>query len=246
MKALGLEKLSKNFGGIHAINSVDLTLEVGERRAIIGPNGAGKTTLFNLISGLMPVSSGRIFLFDRDITDMPAHKRQSLGLGRTFQIAELFPTLSVLHNVLLGLLPLGAAKYGVLRPIRAHNDLLTNGQALLTTWGLWEKRDTPVSSLSYGERRRLELIVSLASRPRFLLLDEPTAGLGAAETEVMCSMIQFLGKDITLLIIEHDIEAAVRLSEKATVLNFGEVIAEGSWERIKEDSRVREIYLGLQ
>jgi len=246
MKALQVEKVSKNFGGIRAINGIDLTIEIGERRGIIGPNGAGKTTLFNLISGLTQVSSGSISLFGTDISHMPARKRQGLGLGRTFQITELFPRLTVFNNVLLGALSLDSARFSLLRSIRSYKRLLADGQELLSRWGLWEKRDMAVSSLSYGERRQLELVVALASKPRFLLLDEPTAGLGTAETQAMCSMIQALGKEITLLIIEHDINAAIQLSEKATVLNFGEIIAEGSWDQIRGDSHVWEIYLGLK
>ena len=246
MKALTVEELSKNFGGIQALVNVNFTIEAGERRGIIGPNGAGKTTLFHLISGVVSPSSGKIFLFGTDVTRMQPHKRVALGLGRTFQITSLFPRLTILGNILLGTIAIDSAKHSLLRPIAFHQQLFARAEELLYTWGLWEKRDIPVGSLSHGEKRQLEVILALAPKPKLLLLDEPTAGLSPAETDRACLMLRSLPSDITMLIIEHDMNAASKVVDQVTVLNMGKVIAEGSWERVRRDARVQEIYLGVQ
>jgi branched-chain amino acid transport system ATP-binding protein len=246
MKALILENVSKSFGGIQSLLRVNLSVDVGERRGIIGPNGAGKTTLFNLISGLLPVSEGRIFLSGHEITHLAPRKRSALGLGRTFQITNLFPNLTVMENILLSLMAKDSVKFSLLRPITSYPHLFGKNREILEMWGVYQKRDIPVKSLSYGERRQLEIILALAQKPKLILLDEPTAGLSAAEREFACSMVQALPKGITLLIIEHDMDVASQIVDQVTVLHCGEKVAEGSWEQIRKDRRAQDIYLGRQ
>ncbi len=246
MKALVLDGISRDFGGLRALDNINLTVEMGERRGIIGPNGAGKTTLFHLISGVLTPSMGNIYLFGKNITQVPAYKRPSLGLGRTFQITKLFPKLSVLQNVLLGVVARDNARFSLARPAIFYPHLFTSAQRLLDMWDLWDKRDMRASSLGYGEQRQIEIILALAANPKVLLLDEPTAGLTASESKSVCSMVEALPRDITMLIIEHDIDSASKMVDRATVLNMGRVIADSSWQELRNDSEIQDIYLGVQ
>jgi branched-chain amino acid transport system ATP-binding protein len=246
MNPLVVEQLTKRFGGLQALNGVALSIEPGERRAIIGPNGAGKTTFFNLITGTLPATSGRILLFDQDVTHMPTHHRARLGLARTFQITTLFPNLSVLDNVLLAVQALDPASFALHRPRTAYSHLFTRGQALLEQWGLAEQARTQVRTLSYGEQRQVELILALAGAPKLLLLDEPTAGLSPAETGTVTGMIKALSREMAILVIEHDMDVAFELADRITVLHQGRVLAEGSGEEIRKNPEVAEIYLGTQ
>jgi len=223
-----------------------LSIEPGARRAIIGPNGAGKTTFFNLITGTLPVSSGRILIFDQDVTNLPPHQRAQLGLARTFQITTLFPNLSVLDNVLLAVQALDSAKFVLHRPRTAFPHLAARAQKLLEEWGLVEQAGAQVRALSYGEQRQLELILALAGSPKLLLLDEPTAGLSPAETATVTTMIKTLSRDVAILVIEHDMDVAFEVADRITVLHQGRVLAEGSGEEIRKNSEVAEIYLGAQ
>jgi len=226
------------------VDGVDLTVRRGERRAIIGPNGAGKTTLFNLISGELGVSSGAIHLFDRDITDLPPHRRAALGLARTFQITNLFPSLSVLENGLLAVQGLTRAKFAMLRPLGRFPRLRERALAAVRAVGLEGRAETTVKNLSHGEQRQLEIALALAGQPRVLLLDEPTAGLSPAESQLMAELLQRLDPAMTVLIIEHDMDIALQIALHVTVLHYGRVIADGPREEIKADPLVREIYLG--
>ncbi len=226
------------------MDGVDLTVRRGERRAIIGPNGAGKTTLFNLISGELGVSSGAIHLFDRDITDLPPHRRAALGLARTFQITNLFPSLSVLENGLLAVQGLTRAKFAMLRPLGRFPRLRERALAAVRAVGLESRAETTVKNLSHGEQRQLEIALALAGQPRVLLLDEPTAGLSPAESQLMADLLQRLDPAMTVLIIEHDMDIALQIALHVTVLHYGRVIADGPREEIKADPLVREIYLG--
>jgi branched-chain amino acid transport system ATP-binding protein len=246
MNPLVVEQLTKRFGGLLALSGVGLSIESGERRAIIGPNGAGKTTFFNLITGTLPPSSGRILLFGQDVTHMPTHHRARLGLARTFQITTLFPNLSVLDNVLLAVQSLDPARFVLHRSRTAYPHLLSRGRALLEQWGLAEQASTRVRALSYGEQRQVELILALAGAPKLLLLDEPTAGLSPAETATVSSMIKALSREMAILIIEHDMDVAFELADRITVLHQGRVLAEGSGEEIRKNPEVAEIYLGTQ
>ncbi|MDR7426186.1 MAG: ABC transporter ATP-binding protein [Armatimonadota bacterium] len=243
---LALVEVSKYFGGLHALEGVSLVVRRGERRAIIGPNGAGKTTLFNLITGELPVTAGRVVLFGRDITRLPPHRRCGLGLGRTFQITNLFPTLSVLENVLLALLGTRRLKLAAHRPLAAYRDLFGDARRLLEPMGLWEKHALPITSLSYGEQRQIEVTLALASRPKLLLLDEPTAGLSPGEVKVLIAIIRSLDPSITVLLIEHDMDVAFEVAERITVLHLGRVIAEGTTDQVRANPEVQQIYLGVE
>jgi branched-chain amino acid transport system ATP-binding protein len=243
--ALAVSRLTHNFGGLCALSAVTLEVRAGERLVILGPNGAGKTTLFNVITGLLHPSAGRIRLFDHDVTRLSPHRRARLGLGRTFQITTLFPKLTVLDNVLLAVQGADRARFALLRPQSAFPHLREQAEALLAEWGLSERRAVPTRLLSYGEQRQVELILALAARPRVLLLDEPTAGLSPAETAAVADMIRRFPRDVTILLIEHDMDVALELADRVTVLHQGQVLAEGSAEVIRRDPRVAEIYLGV-
>jgi branched-chain amino acid transport system ATP-binding protein len=223
---------------------VDLVVRQGERRAIIGPNGAGKSTLFNLIAGELGVSSGAIHLFDQDITRLPPHRRAALGLARTFQITNLFPSLSALENCLLAVQGLGPEKFAMLRPLGRFPQSSEQARATLRAVGLEDRAATTVRSLSHGEQRQLEIGLALAARPRVLLLDEPTAGLSPGESQLMAGLLRRLDPAMTVLIIEHDMDIALQVAGHVTVLHYGQVIADGSREAVKADPLVREIYLG--
>ena len=236
--------MSKIFGGLHAVDGVELAVRPGERRALIGPNGAGKTTLFNLISGALPPTSGAIAFFGRDVTRMAQHRRAALGLSRTFQISNLFPTLTVLENCLLAVQALTPARLAMHRPLAGYTVLHEGARASLAAVGLSDRADAIVKNLSHGEHRQLEIALALAGRPRVLLLDEPTAGLSPAESRLMAELLAKLDPAMTVLIIEHDMDIALELAQRVTVLHYGKVIADGTRDAIRVDPLVREIYLG--
>jgi len=226
------------------VDDVALVVESGERRALIGPNGAGKTTLFNLISGELPVTAGTITLFGADVTATPPHRRAALGLARTFQITNLFPSLTVLDNCLLAAQALSRVKFAMHRPLRGYDDLHARARRTLAAVGLDDREGTRVRNLSHGEQRQLEIGLALAGAPRVLLLDEPTAGLSPAESRHMGRLLAALDPAITVLIIEHDMDIALEVARHVTVLHYGRVIADGTREEIRENPLVREIYLG--
>jgi len=226
------------------VDGVELAVRPGERRALIGPNGAGKTTLFNLISGELPVTEGTIALFGRDVTTMRPHRRAALGLARTFQITNLFPTLTVLENCVLAVQALSPVKFAMHRPLAAYSDLHARARQTLSAVGLAEREGTRVRNLSHGEQRQLEIGLALAGAPRVLLLDEPTAGLSPAESQHMGRLLDALDPAITVLIIEHDMDIALQVARHVTVLHYGRVIADGTREEIRTNPLVREIYLG--
>jgi ABC-type branched-subunit amino acid transport system ATPase component len=242
--ALQLEAVSKSFGGLRAVDRVELAVRPGERRALIGPNGAGKTTLFNLIAGALPVSSGKITVFGTDVTGKAQHRRAALGLARTFQITNLFPALTVRQNALLAAQALTRTKFSMLRPVGHFTDLDARAGEALAAVGLADRAGATVRHLSHGEQRQLEIALALAGRPRVLLLDEPAAGLSQAEARLMTQLLRGLDPAITLLIIEHDMDMALEVAQHVTVLHYGRVIADGPRETVKADPTVREIYLG--
>jgi branched-chain amino acid transport system ATP-binding protein len=244
MSALVVTDVSRNFGGVQALSNVSFAVEPGERRLIIGPNGAGKTTLFNMLSGALPLSGGSVALFGRDITSLPPYARARMGLARTFQITNLFPRLTVLENVLLALQAAGKDAFSLLRRIRANRRLFNDAEALLQQWGLHAIAGRSARDISYGEQRQLDLILAMAVRPRVLLLDEPTAGLSAAEVVRVVGMVRTLPKDMTILMIEHDMDVAFDLADRITVLHQGGLIAEGDVAAIRNDPQVTAIYLG--
>jgi branched-chain amino acid transport system ATP-binding protein len=244
LKALEVQALSKNFGGLRAIRDISLEIEEGERRAIIGPNGAGKTTLFQLISGFLFPSSGHLSLFGREVTNLQAHQRAALGMARTFQVTNLFQKLTLFDNILLGVQAMKWARFCFYRRVKGFREIMHETESLLKEWSLWEKKDVLLKNLSYGEQRQIEVIMALATKPRLLLLDEPTAGLSPAETALVTSIIKGLPREITTILIEHDMDVAFEIAEKITVLHFGSILAEGSLEQIKGNPKVTEIYLG--
>jgi branched-chain amino acid transport system ATP-binding protein len=243
---LVVENLTKDFGGLRAVDGVNMTIEQGERRVLMGPNGAGKTTVFNLISGEFPASEGRMIHFGRDVTKLPPYERAALGIARTFQITNLFPNLTILENILLACQALERMKFVMFRPLSSYHHLMNRCTNLLKESDLWKKRDELIKNLSHGDQRQIEVALALAGQPRLLLLDEPTAGLSPAETHSLTLRLKKLDPSITVLLIEHDMDVAFEFAEKITVLHQGKLLAEGSKEEIKGNSTVQQIYLGAE
>jgi branched-chain amino acid transport system ATP-binding protein len=244
VETLRLEGVGKTFDHVRAVHDVSLTVYSGTRRVILGPNGAGKTTLFNVITGVYKPSTGDIYLYGENVTAMAPHNRSRMGLGRTFQVTNLFPSLTVMNNVRLGVLGVRRKKYAMHVPVTWLDDVNERCRSLLEMAGMWDERDTEVANLSYGHQRQLELIVTLASEPRVLLLDEPAAGLSLAESRSMVQLIKALDPGLTVLIIEHDMDVAFEVANEVTVMHQGEVLAEGSVEEIRANETVREVYFG--
>ena len=241
---LNLQHLVRTFGGLTAVNDVSMRLAAGERRALIGPNGAGKTTLFNLISGVIPVSSGAIWLGERDVTRLPAHVRANLGLGRTFQRNNLFFNLSVFENVRLAVQHQRGVSHHMFTSAARFSDVGRATAELIERVGLADRADELVQTLAYGQQRVLEIALALALQPRLLLLDEPTAGMSPAETAEIAQLIAALPRDLTLLIIEHDMDVVFSIADTISVLHYGQVLAEGTPGEISRNQDVQEIYLG--
>ncbi|MGH2945135.1 MAG: ABC transporter ATP-binding protein [Solirubrobacteraceae bacterium] len=244
MSALALHGLSREFGGLRAVDRVDLTLEPGARHGLIGPNGAGKSTLFRLVTGSLRPTGGTVHVGERDITHMAEHARARLGIAQTFQHSSVFGTLSCRDNVVLALQRVTG---------RAHRPFPTRASGLrreadeaLDRAGLEDRRATPAAALSHGERRQLELCIALACRPRLLLLDEPAAGMSHAETLKLVELIEQLPADITVLVIEHDLEFVFRVATDITVLHLGAVLASGPVAQIRASEDVQGVYLGLE
>lgn len=241
---LRVEQVEKVFGKVAVLLGVSLELESGERHAILGPNGAGKTTLFNLICGIHSATSGRIFLFGEDVSRMSVQRRASMGLGRTFQITNLFTGLTVLQNIVLARQSFEPYRFNFCKPLSRYPKLISETEDILQLWGISDKRDKVVSTLSYGEQRQLEVIMALTNKPKLLLLDEPTAGLSPSETSSMTRFLSKLDASITILLVEHDMEVVFSLAEKITVMHYGNVVAQGPAEEIKGNSEVMAAYLG--
>jgi branched-chain amino acid transport system ATP-binding protein len=243
---LHVENLAKRFGGIIATDDLTFGVLEGELHAVIGPNGAGKTTLIAQLAGERQPDSGRIRFADNDITSMPMHTRSALGLARTFQITSLFLNLSVLDNVALAVQAHAGHSFRFWRSARSEMELREPARAALDRVGLSARTHLPASALSHGEHRQIELAMALASRPRMLLLDEPMAGLGPEESARMVAMLRELKKELTILLVEHDMEAVFALADRITVLVYGRVIASGKPEEIRNNAQVRDAYLGEQ
>jgi branched-chain amino acid transport system ATP-binding protein len=242
--ALEIADLRKAFGGIHAVDGVSMRIPTGQRRAIIGPNGAGKTTLFACLTGALRPTAGRIALFGRDVTDVAEHRRAAMGVGRTYQITNVFPGLTVLENVLLALHGTSPRKWVMYRPVDRYREARDRALAALERIGLDERSGVPVRQLSYGERRQLELALALVGEPRVLLLDEPAAGLAPAERVRVGETIAAIDRRVTVVLIEHDMTIALGLADHVTVLHRGRVIVEGPPGLVRGDAQVREVYLG--
>jgi branched-chain amino acid transport system ATP-binding protein len=239
-----LDGLSKRFGALAVFDDIDLAIERGERRAIIGPNGAGKTTLFGLISGFIQPTRGRVVLFGEDVTAEAPDRRARRGLGRTFQITDLFSELSAVENLVLGLAAHQRLGLSMLRPVRSYDNLYDRAYEMLAMWGLDDKSESTVRELGYGEQRQVEMLLALTTEPRLLLLDEPTAGLSPAETQAVTDLVSELPGDLTVVLIEHDMDVAFELATQVTVLHAGAILAEGTPSQVRENDDVLQVYLG--
>lgn len=242
--AVEVVELTKTFGGIHAVEGVSMKVPIGQRRVLVGPNGAGKTTLFNCITGNISPSKGRIFLFGREVTNMAEHSRTAMGIGRTYQITNVFHKLSVLENVLLAVHGTTRQKWVLHRSVNDFPESLSRATEELDRVSLSHRASVSVQHLSYGERRQLELALALASKPRVLLLDEPASGLSPGERQRIAEIVAQLPRHITVILIEHDMSVALGLADQVTVLHRGRVILEGSPDEIQTNPEVREVYLG--
>ena len=243
--ALEIINLNKAFGGLSVTQNVSLAMRPGERRLIIGPNGAGKTTLFNQISGDLRPNSGQIKLFGTDVTQFAPYKRAHFALSRTYQIITLFSGDTLEHNITLGLLGLRPSRWQMWRPLSFYGDLTTEARRILDAVGLLHLAAHPVSDIAYGEKRRVELAMALAQKPRVLLLDEPLAGLSNTERSTVKSLIASIPRATTVIMIEHDMDTALDLAETVTLLNYGRVIVDGDRDAVIADERTREVYLGV-
>ncbi len=241
---LVIEHLGRRFGGVEALRGVSLSIESGERHAVIGPNGAGKTTLFNIISGELRPTSGRVRLEARPITGLPPHRVAALGLARTFQRNNLMLNLTTLENARLALQAHTTATRRLLTPAARLTHLYDEARVLLARMGLEGRDEIPARMLSYGEQRQLEMALALAGRPRIVLLDEPTSGMSPAETARMTALLSRLERDQTLVVIEHDMDVVRALADRITVLHLGEVLVTGTPDQVRADARVQEVYLG--
>ena len=244
MSALIIKDLSKAFGGLKVTRGVSLDIAPGERRLIIGPNGAGKTTLFNLITGELTPDSGSVHLFGQDITKTPSRDRPHLGMARTYQIITLFARDTIIHNVLLALLGLSKARWNPVTHIKHQGHLVERARAALERVGLADIAERPLSQTSYGERRRVEIAMALAQNPKVLLLDEPFAGLSIDERRDVHKCLMAIPRDVTIVMIEHNMDVALEFAERITLLHFGEVIVEGNRAEVVDNPRTREVYLG--
>jgi branched-chain amino acid transport system ATP-binding protein len=244
MSVLAVHDLEKSFGGLRVTAAVSLAVEPGERRLIIGPNGAGKTTLFNLITGELRPDAGSITLFGSDITRVPSRRRAHLGMARTYQIITLFPGETLLRNVTLSLLGLSRLRWNPLVRLDGQQALIDQARAVLAQVGLEHLAARPLGQTAYGERRRVEIAMALGQNPRILLLDEPFAGLSIDERRDVLRLVGSIPRDVTIVMIEHDMDVALDFAERITVLHFGKVVVEGTRAEVVADPRTKEIYLG--
>ncbi|MEQ9642128.1 MAG: ABC transporter ATP-binding protein [Alphaproteobacteria bacterium] len=242
--AVQVDALSKAFGGLRAVDGVSLTVAPGERRVLIGPNGAGKTTLFHCIFGTLPASSGRVLLHGHDVTSLPDHQRAALGMARTFQISDVFAELTLAENLTLAIIGTDRRKWSMLRRVPRFPAVREAALEGLRKVGLAARADEPVQRISYGERRQLEFALALCTGAQVILLDEPCAGLSQSERQRISAMVAELPRDITVLMIEHDMDVALALADRVTVLHRGAVLLEGSPAEVRADPQVHEVYFG--
>jgi branched-chain amino acid transport system ATP-binding protein len=239
---LRAKNLSRRFGGLQAVRDVTMDVHEGTIHSIIGPNGAGKSTLFNLLTGRLAPSAGEVFFRDRRISGMPQHEVARLGLGRSYQITTIFRQLTVLDNLMVAAQsPLAFCFW---RPAMSYDRTVEESMALLETIGLEAKAGELAGHLSHGEQRHLDIAIALRTRPKILLLDEPTAGMSPHETEQTVALIKELSRLLTVVLVEHKMEMIMRISDRITVLHFGQVLADGTPSEIQADPAVQQAYLG--
>ena len=243
---LEIDELTKRFGGVVASDAISLAIPTGELHAIIGPNGAGKTTLIAQLAGEIAPNAGRIRFAGGDITGLPIFRRSQLGLARSFQVTSLFLDFTAIENVALAVQAHAGHSFHYWRPASEEPELREPARAALARVGLAARADMLVACLSHGEHRQLEIAMTLATKPRMLLLDEPMAGLGPEESARMVNMLRELKRELTILLIEHDMEAVFALADRNTVLVYGRIIASGAPEAIRNHPQVRQAYLGEQ
>jgi len=234
--------LTVRFGGLTALNRVNFAVRRGEIRAIIGPNGAGKSTFFNCLTGVQRPSSGHIFCNGEDITGLASDRISRKGIARSYQITNVLPNATALENVRIAAQS-RRHSWSLLTHYRSYRDNIEKAERVLEAIGLGAKRDELAANLSHGEQRNLEIGIALATEPQLLCLDEPTAGMSAAETHGTMELVRRIGEDLTILIVEHDMQVVMELAKRITVLHYGEVLAEGTPQEIQQDPRVLEVYL---
>ena len=244
MNALEIASLTKSFSGLRVIAGLDMHIEPGERHLIIGPNGAGKTTLFNLITGEHAADRGSIRVLGRDITRLPVRRRAHLGIARTYQIITLFPDNSLRENVALALLGLSPERWDPFSRLDRNHRLMDRADRVLGRVGLEAFASKPLKETAYGEQRRVEIAMALAQEPKLLLLDEPFAGLSSAERAEVSALLNAIPREVTIVMIEHDMDVALEFAERISVMHFGRVIVAGDRQEVVDDTRTREIYLG--
>jgi branched-chain amino acid transport system ATP-binding protein len=242
MEALRIQNLKKSFGGLPAIADVSLTVSEGERRLIIGPNGAGKTTLFNLLTGDLACDAGRIELFGEEVGRLATHWRVHRGLARTYQIITLFPHDTLEHNIALSLMGLSPTRWNTFS--RVPQRFFDEARTVLGRVGLEASAKRPIAEVAYGEKRRVEIAMALAQKPKVLLLDEPLAGLSREERSQVKNLVAAIPRETTVVLIEHDMDTALDLADRITVLHYGRVIVEGTRAEVVADPKTREVYLG--
>jgi branched-chain amino acid transport system ATP-binding protein len=241
---LRLRGIGRRFGGLRAVDGVDLELRAGDRRTILGPNGAGKTTLFNLIAGEFEPTDGTIELFGVDVTNSPARHRAKMGLARTYQQSRVFAGLSVEDNIYLAALGVRTGHTFPFRSRTRDDPLRAKAREAAAEVGLGDHLDWLVSELSHGERRQLAIGMARAAEPKLMMLDEPAAGLSRAERHTLIDLLLALPPDVTLLLIEHDMDVALRVAQSVTMMHEGRIVTEGTPEEIRANKAVHELYLG--
>lgn len=237
--------LRKSFGPLEIIRGLDLDVKQGERHAILGPNGAGKSTLFHLISGLLPPSSGRIILKNQDITNVSAYRINRMGLSRSFQITTIFPQMTVFENLRIGVMAKHGLRFGLFKLASQQNDVIRDTDALIGLVRLEAVRDKLAGDLTYSEQRALEIAMAIAPGGEVIMLDEPTAGMSREESAYIVDLVRRVTRGKTLLLIEHDMDVVFSLADRISVQVYGEIIATGNPEEIRENERVQEAYLGV-
>jgi branched-chain amino acid transport system ATP-binding protein len=244
MAILELRGVDKSFGALEVLSRIDLDIEEGKITSVIGPNGAGKTTLFNVITGRFPASAGAILFKKRDITRMKAPEITLAGLARSFQITNIFKKLTVSENIFLAVQTKSPQRLSLFSPAKGLKEVGKKSSEILERLGLRKWADVPAGQLSHGDQRHLEIGMTLATGPELLMLDEPTSGMSPAEAAQTMDLIKDLSREFTIMLIEHNMDLVMNISDRIVVLNFGRKIAEGSPEEVAENPEVRRVYLG--